>query len=52
LLIRNASPDCGAARIDAWLDELKIPRKAYRMVMLLPPIYVAWTDGRIQPGRR
>jgi hypothetical protein len=38
--------------IDAWLDELKIPRQAYRMVMLLPPIYVAWADGRIQPEER
>jgi len=38
--------------IEAWLDELKIPHNAYRMVMLLPPIYVAWADGRIQPAER
>jgi hypothetical protein len=38
--------------IEAWLDELKIPHSAYRIVMLLPPIYVAWADGRIQPAER
>jgi tellurite resistance protein len=34
--------------IDAWLRELKVPREAYRVVSLLPLIYVAWADGRVQ----
>ena len=39
-------------KIDAWLDELKIPRKAYRLVMLMPLVYVAWAHGRVQPSER
>jgi phytoene/squalene synthetase len=38
--------------IDAFLAELKIPREAYRLVMLLPLVYVAWADGKIQPEER
>jgi hypothetical protein len=39
-------------KIDAWLAELKIPRENYRLVMMLPMVYVAWADGRIQPAER
>jgi len=39
-------------KIDAWLNELKIPREAYRMVMLLPLVYVAWADGRMHAAER
>ena len=39
-------------KIDAWLAELKIPRENYRLVMLLPMVYVAWADGRIQSAER
>jgi hypothetical protein len=39
-------------KIDAWLAELKIPRENYRLVMLLPMVYVAWADGRIQSSER
>ena len=33
--------------IDSWLAELKVPRDAYRVVVLLPLVYVAWADGKI-----
>jgi hypothetical protein len=39
-------------KIDAWLAELKIPRENYRLVMLLPMVYVAWADGRVQSAER
>lgn len=39
-------------RIDAWLAELKIPRENYRLVMLLPMVYVAWADGRVHAAER
>jgi tellurite resistance protein len=38
--------------IDDWLAELKVPREAYRVVMLLPLIYVAWADGKVQGPER
>jgi len=34
------------------LEELKIPRGADRLGMLLPLVYVAWADGRIQAEER
>jgi hypothetical protein len=39
-------------KLEAWLAELKIPRDNHRLVMLLPMVYVAWADGRIQPRER
>lgn len=39
-------------KLDAWLAELKIPRDSYRLVMLLPMVYVAWADGRIHARER
>jgi tellurite resistance protein len=39
-------------KVDTWLAELKIPREAYRVVMLLPLVYVAWADGKIQSQER
>jgi hypothetical protein len=39
-------------KIDAWLAELKISRENYRLVMMLPMVYVAWADGRIQAAER
>ena len=39
-------------KIDSWLAELKIPREAYRVVTLLPLVYVAWADGKIQRAER
>jgi hypothetical protein len=38
--------------IDAWLKDLKVPRDAYRVVSLLPLVYVAWADGRVQQSER
>jgi hypothetical protein len=38
--------------IDRWLRELKVPREAYRVVSLLPLVYVAWADGKIQKSER
>jgi hypothetical protein len=38
--------------IDSWLAEQKIPRAAYRVVMLMPLVYVAWADGAIQNKER
>jgi hypothetical protein len=38
--------------IEALLKELKIPRDAHRLVMLLPLVYVAWADGKIQAEER
>jgi tellurite resistance protein len=38
--------------IDAWLKELRVPREAYRVVALLPLVYVAWADGKIQKSER
>ena len=37
--------------IDGWLKELRVPREAYRVVSLLPLVYVAWADGKIQNVR-
>lgn len=39
-------------KLESWLAELKIPRANHRLVMLLPMVYVAWADGRIQPRER
>lgn len=39
-------------KIDNVLDELKIPREAYRVIMLMPLVYVAWADGKIQSQER
>ena len=38
--------------LDLWLAEQKIPREAYRVVMLMPLVYVAWADGKIQSKER
>ncbi len=38
--------------IEAWLAELKIPREAYRVLALLPLVYVAWADGKVQDAER
>jgi hypothetical protein len=38
--------------IEKWLQELKVPREAYRVVSLLPLVYVAWADGKIQKAER
>jgi hypothetical protein len=38
--------------IDAWLKELHVPREAYRIVSLLPLVYVAWADGKVQGAER
>ncbi|MCJ7453186.1 MAG: hypothetical protein MUO39_12030 [Steroidobacteraceae bacterium] len=42
----------GTVKIDSWLAELKIPRQAYRVGSLLPLVYVAWADGKIQREER
>lgn len=39
-------------KLETWLAELKIPRENYRLVMLLPMVYVAWADRRIQERER
>jgi len=39
-------------KLESWLAELKIPRENHRLVMLLPMVYVAWADGRIQARER
>ena len=39
-------------KLESWLTELKIPQESYRLVMLLPMVYVAWADGRIQARER
>jgi len=39
-------------KFESWLAELKIPRDNHRLVMLLPMVYVAWADGRIQTRER
>jgi tellurite resistance protein len=38
--------------VENWLKELRVPREAYRVVSLLPLVYVAWADGKIQKGER
>lgn len=38
--------------LDGWLKDLRVPRDAYRVVSLLPLVYVAWADGKIQKGER
>ena len=38
--------------IEGWLKELRVPREAYRIVSLLPLVYVAWADGKIQAQER
>ena len=38
--------------IEAWLKELGVPHEAYRIVSLLPLVYVAWADGKIQKAER
>lgn len=38
--------------VERWLEELRVPREAYRVVTLLPLVYVAWADGRIQAAER
>ena len=39
-------------KFDSWLVDLKIPRDGYRVVMLMPLVYVAWADGKVQPKER
>ena len=39
-------------KIDAVLEEFKIPREAYRVIMLMPLVYVAWADRKIQDQER
>ena len=38
--------------MEGWLKDLRVPREAYRVVSLLPLVYVAWADGKIQKGER
>jgi hypothetical protein len=38
--------------IEVWLKELRIPRDSYRLIMVLPLVYVAWVDGKIQEKER
>lgn len=38
--------------MEGWLRELRVPREAYRVVSLLPLVYVAWADGKIQNSER
>jgi hypothetical protein len=38
--------------LEGWLRELRVPREAYRVVSLLPLVYVAWADGKIQKSER
>ena len=38
--------------LEGWLKDLRVPREAYRVVSLLPLVYVAWADGKIQKGER
>jgi hypothetical protein len=38
--------------VEASLQELKFPSEAYRIVALLPLVYVAWTDGKVQEAKR
>jgi hypothetical protein len=38
--------------IDGWLKEQRVPREAYRVVALLPLVYVAWADGKLQKSER
>jgi hypothetical protein len=38
--------------VEGWLRELRVPREAYRVVSLLPLVYVAWADGKIQKSER
>ena len=42
----------GRLNLNAWLAEMKIPQDCYRLVMLLPMVYVAWADGRIHAKER
>jgi hypothetical protein len=34
--------------MEGWLRELRVPREAYRVVSLLPLVYVAWADRKLQ----
>jgi hypothetical protein len=38
--------------VDEWLKELHVPREAYRIVSLMPLVYVAWADGKVQGAER
>ena len=38
--------------LEGWLKDLRVPREAYRVVSLLPLVYVAWADGKIQKSER
>ena len=38
--------------MEGGLKELRVPRAAYRVVSLLPLVYIAWADGRIQRSER
>jgi hypothetical protein len=38
--------------LETWLKELGVPHEAYRIVSLLPLVYVAWADGKIQKPER
>jgi uncharacterized membrane protein YebE (DUF533 family) len=50
--IINAVTQGRHIKIDAVPAELKIPREAYRVIMLMPLVYVAWADGKIQSQER
>jgi hypothetical protein len=39
-------------KIEEWLQELKVPREAYRVVTLLPLVHVAWSDGKVHRAER
>jgi hypothetical protein len=49
---RNSATQGSHMKIDVVLAELKIPREAYRVIMLMPLVYVAWADGKIQSQER
>lgn len=49
---RNSAAQGSHIKIDAVPEELKIPREAYRVIMLMPLVYVAWADRKIQGQER
>ncbi len=38
--------------VERWLKQLGLEREAFRVLALLPLVYVAWADGRVQPAER
>jgi len=38
--------------VERWLEQLGLQRDAYRVLALLPLVYVAWADGRVQSAER